>query len=304
MKTILFAVILILTLTLSAFVFANYARTMLVMDMRNAPPQLPKRFRMITDALPANINSTGLADLHIAGGGQFSKSAFKLMLERMKAKHIVVMDLRQESHGMLNDNAISWYGLRNADNANKTAAQIEEDQTALLTALGQEETVVVNKLVQKTAEGGIQKAQPTEYVVHQTSTEEELVTKLGHAYKRLYVQDYHAPQDKEVDRFIKMINKLSPDKWIYFHCRAGIGRTTVFMTMYDMMHNAKKVSLEDILTRQNALGGKDLRQLPSKTHFKYQWGVDRLKFITQFYEYARGNKDHFATSWTEWLKSQ
>lgn len=301
MKTILLSFALLASLIVGAYAWAGYTRTMLVLDMRNAP-ELPKHFRMSTDSLPANINAKGLAELQIAGGAQFSKSAFYKLTSKINAKKIMVIDLRQESHGMLNGNAVSWYGVRNADNANKTMEEVEKDQSELLTELGDEEVATVNKVMQKNAEGEIKKIKATEYMVHQTSTEQELVTGLGHRYKRIYVQDFHAPSDKQVDRFITAINNVPPNKWIYFHCRAGIGRTTVFMTMYDMMKNAKQVSFDDIMTRQAALGGKDLRIMPPKNHFKYKASVERLEFLKQFYQYAHDNKDNFKTSWMAWVK--
>ena len=36
----------------------------------------------------------------------------------------------------------------------------------------------------------------------------------------------------------------------HFHCKEGIGRTTTFMIMYDIMKNYKEVSLNDIIKRQ------------------------------------------------------
>lgn len=292
----------ILLLTMTTFASAAYSRPLLVLDMRNSP-ELPRHFRAATDTLPESVNVTGLAELHIAGGGQFSKASLEKILRRLQTKNIFVIDLRQESHGMLNNNAISWYGPRNASNEGKTINQIDEDQSQLLMALGEQETAMVNKILKKSANGAIEKVKPTEYMVHQTSTEEELVTGMKLRYKRIFVEDYHAPTNKEVDRFIQIAQKIPANRWIYFHCRAGIGRTSVFMTMYDMMHNAKKVSLEDILARQVALGGKDLTQFPDKKHFKYHWAVERLDFIKKFYAYAHDNRDNFKTSWSEWLKS-
>lgn len=302
LKSIILGLICILIMTASALVWAKYTRTLLVLDMRNAP-QLPRNFRATSNTLPSEINLAGLSDLHIAGGGQFSKAAYDKILQRLGTKKITVIDLREESHGMLNGNAVSWYGPRDATNAGKSPSQIIEEQSTLLVDLGKEEIAVVNKILKKSDDGKIETVKPIEYVVHQTSTEEELVTSKGHQYKRLFVQDFHAPSKKETDRFIEIVKELPKNKWIYFHCRAGVGRTTVFMTMYDIMHNAKQVSLTDIFARQIALGGKDFTKLPEKNHFKYQWAVERLDFLKQFYQYAHDNHDNFNTSWTQWLQS-
>jgi hypothetical protein len=300
---------LLLTITFFVFLFAgtfvwakSAAAPMLVLDMRNAP-QLPKSFRSVSDTLPQDINKTGLSDLHMAGGAQFSKSALSAIAQHLHAKSLVVIDLRQESHGMLNSNAVSWYGWHNAENAGKTPEQIEEAQADLLKALGEEKVAVVNNLIQKSPEGDIKKVKTIEYMVHQTGTEEKLVTEMGHRYKRLYVQDFHAPSDNQVDHFIEIMQALPKNKWVYFHCRAGVGRTTVFMAMNDILHNAKTVSLEDILARQVALGGRDLTDMPAKTSFKYRSSVERLNFIKQFYQYAHDNQDGYKTSWSDWVKT-
>lgn len=279
-----------------------YTYPVLVLDMRNAP-QVPKNFRSVNETLPNDINAAGLYDLHMAGGAQFSRASFYAILSRLHAKHITVIDLRQESHGMLDNNAVSWYGIHNAANTSKTPEQIEEAQAALLKALSEEKVAKVENILEKSDVGQIKKTKTIEYLVHETSSERELMNALKQHYQRIYVQDFHAPTAAEVDRFIIFARSLPKNNWIYFHCRGGRGRTTMFMTMYDIMHNAKKVSLDDILKRQVALGGKNLEELPAKKNFKYPCAANRLEFVKQFYEYAKNNNDNFKTTWSEWFQS-
>lgn len=281
--------------------WARYKDPLLVLDMRNSPT-MPRHYRTTSDSVPQNVNTMGLAELHIVGSGQFSRSSLQKVLRELKVKQITIVDLRQESHGMLDGNAVSWYGPRNAANADNAPAEIIDKQSRLLAELGDENIAVVNKILKKTANGEIASVKPVEYMVHQTATEEALAKEMKLHYARIFVQDYHAPTPEQVDRFIALIKKMPANQWVYLHCRAGIGRTTVFMTMYDMMRNAKTVSLQDILARQKALGGKDLTLLPAKSHFKYPLAVDRLNFIKRFYEYAKSNQDHFKTTWSQWLK--
>lgn len=274
---------------------------MLVLDMRNGPT-LPKNFRTTAGHLPNNINTLGLADLHIAGGAEFSKESLKAITQYLHTKNLLIVDLRQEPHGLLNSNAISWYAPQNAENAGKTPSQIEEEQSALLKALGERKTVVVNNILKKSPDGEIEKVKHIEYLVHQANSEQELVNQMNLKYKRIYVQDSHIPSEKQVDRFLEIARNIPENRWIYFHCRAGEGRTTTFMTMYDIYHNAKQVSLRDIFVRQALLGGKDLSQLPEKDSYKFKLAVERLQFIKRFYEYARNNTDNYSTSWSEWVK--
>lgn len=292
-KIVLTILLLLSTSTLAA--------PMLVLDMRNAPT-LPKNFRSSSGHLPGNINTQGLANLHIAGGGEFSKESLKTMLNFLHTKNVMIIDLRQEPHGLLNSNAISWYAPENAANAGKKSAQIEQEQAALLTALGEQKTAIVNNILKKSPEGKIEKVKTIEYLVHQANSEQELVNQMNLKYKRIYVQDHHIPSEKEVDRFLEIARNLPENRWIYFHCRAGEARTSTFMIMYDIYRNAKQVSLSDIFVRQTLLGGKNFSQLPEQDSPKFKLAVERLQFIKRFYEYAHNNTDNYATSWSDWVK--
>lgn len=294
----------LLSLFFSSHVLAGYANTLLVLDMPNTKV-LPKNFRTSSDALPANqtINIKGFTELHIAGGAQFSAQALEAILERLNSKRMTVIDLRQESHGFLNDNAVSWYAPQDSGNAGKTSAQVEASQAKRLAKLAGSDEASVYVILSKSSDDAINEAKEYIWVVRGVYSEADLINKLHHHYKRLYVQDYHAPTAHQVDRFINIVKKLAPNEWVYFHCRAGVGRTTTFMVLFDMMHNAKKVSFEDIIARQAAIGGKDLTELPSTQKWKYKYAVERLEFLRQFYHYARENDDGFATSWSEWLRS-
>jgi len=70
------------------------------------------------------------------------------------------------------------------------------------------------------------------------------------------------------------------------------------MSMYDMMHNAKNVSFEDIMKRQTLIGGSDLLNVDDKDKSE-----TRLDFTKKFYNYCKENQDGFQTSWSQWLKN-
>lgn len=302
MKVIV-GLLITMILVCGSVVWAQYSNALLVLDMRNEAT-LPKHFRS-TDSLPLDntIDQTGLSELHMAGSAQFSKLALEKVLQHLHVKHLTIIDLRQESHGFLNGNAISWYGWHNAANASKTPAQIEKDQAQKLNELGKLITVKVAKIIKKTPNDAIDKTQNIEFNVRTVSTEAELANDLHLNYRHISVQDFHAPTSKEVDQFIRITKTLPKDQWIYFHCRGGAGRTATFMVMYDMMHHAKQISFNMILARQKAMGGKDLQALPSKDNWKYPYAVMRLNFLKNFYEYCNKNNDNFETTWTAWLKA-
>src|ERR1700733_9258506 len=123
------SVVALIILSMSVLVWA-YENGQLVLDMRNVPV-LPKHFRTSSDPLTSTVNTNGLANLHMAGGAQFSKLALDKILERLASKHVTIIDLREESHGFLNGNAISWYAPADAANAGMTESQIERTQARL-----------------------------------------------------------------------------------------------------------------------------------------------------------------------------
>ncbi len=299
MKLTLMLSLVLAAATFTSTVDAAYKKPLLVMDMSNSA-HLPRNFRTTADSLKPDINTTGLASLHIAGGSQFSKMAFQKILDRMHEKQIYIIDLRQESHGFLNSNAISWYAPNDAINAGKADEEIEIAQTQLLDELSKQDVADVFDILKK-QNSYVTKVRAKQYAVHQVMNEAQFAESAKQHYDHIYVQDTYAPTNEQVDRFIDIVKAIPAGKGIYFHCRAGEGRTTTFMVMYDMMHHAKTVAYDDILTRQHALGGKDLQLLPAPASNKKQRDSARIKFLNQFYDYAKNNQDDFATSWTQWL---
>lgn len=296
-------IIFIIIFLTGSSVFAAFTKPLLVLDAENVSV-LPEHYRTTSDSLPKNnpINWDSLSSLHIMGSAEFSALGLEKVLQRFPTQHITVVDLRQESHGFLNGNAISWYGPGNAANAGKKPEEIEKDQANRLHKLNKLTHAIVYKILSKTPEEAIDKVEPMDFTIRQVISEKALVKRYHLNYTRFYVADFHAPSENEVNRFIQFVKKLPATEWVYFHCRAGVGRTTTFMVMYDMMRNAKRVSFEDIISRQAAIGGKSLAELPAPKRYKYQWAVERLNFLRSFYEYCRDNNDNFQTTWTAWLK--
>jgi Inositol hexakisphosphate len=91
-------------------------------------------------------------------------------------------------------------------------------------------------------------------IVKQASIERDLVSSADASYVRVAVTDHTRPVDEAVDRFIVAVRALPQNAWAHFHCEAGLGRTTTFIVLYDMLRNASRVSLEDIVQRQKLLG--------------------------------------------------
>jgi protein-tyrosine phosphatase len=111
--------------------------------------------------------------------------------------------------------------------------------------------------------------------------------------------------DGEVDRFVISVRALPAGQWVHFHCRAGKGRTTTVLALYDMLRNAGRVSLDDIVNRQSLLiGDYNLLQLEEQSGWKAPLAADRANFVRAFYDYARANPNGSPQLWSEWLRAQ
>lgn len=251
---------------------------------------LPKNFRKTTDSskikdIDKSVNLEGLNKLNISGSGQFSEKGLALAKENIGEKvPITVVDLREESHGFLDGNAISWTDEHNKANKGLVESQVITDENQRLKKLSEEKTVTIKNNILD---------------VKNVENEESLVKRHDMSYVRIPVTDKEAPSNEAADEFIGFVKTLPESSWLHFHCRAGKGRTTTFMAMYDMMKNAKNVSFEDIIKREFLLGGENLLKHTTIENIK----GTRPKFLKNFYEYCKANNDNFNTSWSQWVKN-
>ena len=76
------------------------------------------------------------------------------------------------------------------------------------------------------------------------------------------------------------------------------------MVLYDMLRNATRVSLEDIVQRQKLLGyGYDVLGPDGPGNWKAPYMEDRIAFVRAFYNYACANPNGRPQLWSEWLRS-
>lgn len=281
----------------------NLPETILILNMDNEAV-LPKKFRTTQDAFEGetkqSVSRLGFDQLRISGSAQFSDKALTAIIERLNnPKNLYILDLRQESHGFINGAAVSWYGVKDWANVGKTLRQIEEEEQTLLKNILTAKTANIALTFVKEPEGQslpiIEKSVRVD--VKDVATENQLVNKHQATYIRFPVTDHVMPTNEIVDQFVYLIKQMPQDRWIHMHCAAGIGRTSTFMVMLDMMKNAKQVSYSDILERQLLIGGRDLRK-PSKSQWKAKAIADRTRFLEEFYDYCRTNQDNYQTPWS------
>lgn len=267
---------------------------------------LPRNFRTTDDPLEENKgetpSTTGLSDLRASGSGEFTPESLKLVLTRTRSP-VTVFDLRQETHVFVNDMPVSWYASHDWANVGRSQEDIERDEAARVQSFkpGSEIDVRPGHPVKH---GNGNSVTPQRVTVEGASTERDVVEGAGTHYVRITVTDHAPPIDQEVDRFVLAVRALPENAWAHFHCEAGLGRTTTFMVLYDMLRNANRVSLEDIVFRQKILShGYDVLQPDEPGNWKAPYAADRVAFVRAFYGYARVNLNGRPRLWSEWLKS-
>ena len=276
-------------------------------------PYLPAQFRKMPTTVP---NLSGIA---ASGSADFSALQFQGLLTYIGQAGgkfpLVVVDLRQEPHGLLElqeplngetEIAVGWFAERDWLNVAQGAPSIELHQNHRLDKASKTAGLTVYNVKAKSkTEDSIAAAAACPVKPTGTyQTESDFVTKFPSvSYLRLPTTDHCRPRDHEVDQFVALDASFDPTTWLHFHCRAGDGRTTTFMAMHDIIHNAPGDSLQTILARQVSIGGIDLSTMPTdQTIFSYPFSRERVKFIQNFYDYVCAAKPTvFKLTWSDWV---
>jgi hypothetical protein len=274
------------------------------LNLANVPP---RNLRTTDDSLTPGTSEApsamvGLRDLRASGSGEFTPEGLKLVLARTRGP-VTVFDLRQETHIFVNDLPASWYASRDWSNVGRSQSEIEADEATRVASLKPGSKIDVRP-GHSVKHGDANSVAPQQVTVERASVERDIVQPAGASYVRITVTDHVRPIGDEVDTFILAVRALPEDAWAHFHCEAGLGRTTTFMVLYDMLRNANRVSLEDIVQRQKVLShGYDVLQPDEPGNWKAPYAAERANFIRGFYNYSRANPNGRPLLWSEWLKS-
>lgn len=274
-----------LTITSSFISFTSVSKANI-----NSPSNIPfleDKFLLLDSKknykLPARFRT--IPDLNISGTAQFRPSQIDNIKVSINDPKITVVDLRQESHGFLDDNPISYYSFFQLINSNLNSSETEKAEELDLSKLPLGVNIPIFRVT-----GEYREAIKASVILN----EKALCDIYGLGYKRLAVRDNSIPTPETVDDFINFVKNIDKDIHILFHCDAGDGRTTMFMSMYQMMKNNANLSLSTILNDQISVGGIVLTD-----------NIPRATFLEYFYNYTLENKDsNFDTSYSTWLKNK
>ncbi|MBN2139650.1 MAG: phosphatase [Desulfovibrionaceae bacterium] len=265
----------VLALTALAAASALAAQPFILLDAAETEA-LPRNFRSL-DAARKTPEDRPLPGLAASGSAQFSEQGLDRMLGWMRGR-VLIVDLRQESHGFANGAAISWYAENNWANQGLDPARVLADEAARLRA-------VQGRNISLRLDKGPD-SRTLELAVARAETEADLCAARGLGYFRLAVPDHLRPQDPSVDRFLGLVDTLAPGDWLHFHCRAGKGRTTTFLLMYDILKNGREFGLEVLAARQRDAGGADLLDAEPEEGWRRQAYVERRWFLRRFQIFA------------------
>jgi hypothetical protein len=219
-----------------------------------------------------------------------------------KPRRIVVVDLRQETHGYLNGQAINLTSYHNWINLGKSKQQVQLEEKAWLDTLRDKERV--NDVLTPGQFDARAYDQGKTILIKTVKSEEQVVREAGFDYHRLNVTDHRAPLDTEVDDFVQFYKTLPPRTWLHIHCRGGKGRSTSFLTMIDMLNNADKVSFYHIIARQASIPPfynlSEVYRLDPELTVYYE---ERLIFLTNFYLYAQQSLAGYNGTWSDWKRA-
>lgn len=267
----------------------------------------PRNFRMASDnwrVEPEDEPPTreGLDNLRISGSAQCTAAGFASLYTKLSAAApgapIYDVDLRQESHGFADGLPVSWHKKGNLANEGKTPEEVALDEEERLADLAGVTTTFVPK--GKTDKGRVE---AFTFAPQNVQTEKDVVEALGFRYVRFYVTDRTQPDTETIEAFLDFVDSLPGDAWLHFHCRAGHGRTTTFMAMYDMIRNPG-IPAETIIERQHLIGGADLTAMKDE-EWKNERIVQRLETLKLFSEYVRARHAGETTlRWGEWIEEE
>ncbi|MBD7913231.1 MULTISPECIES: GxGYxYP domain-containing protein [Clostridium] len=251
---------------------------------------MPQNFRKTSNLTSfqsnKDFNLKGLGALNISGSHQFSEYNLPLIINAIDTSlPITIIDLRQESHGFINEIPISFANYNNNANMGLSKEKVILDENNRLSNIKLDTPISFFNHPEITIT-------PTKVV-----SENQLVDSSSLSYIRIPVTDGKIPTDDMVNFFVDTVNSKPKNSWFHFHCKEGIGRTTTFMIMYDIITNSKNVMIDDIIKRQLHLANFNEKETISF------YNDERINFLKNFYKYSKENDNIHKLKWSDWKKT-
>ncbi|MBW8309022.1 MAG: hypothetical protein K0M45_05220 [Candidatus Paracaedibacteraceae bacterium] len=272
---------------------------------------MPRMYRspiFFKNASHQKFDLSGFNDLQISGSAQYSWLELKELVAHIHKNHkiphhkIYIFDFREEPHAFINNAAVSWFYGPLPVQQNKSSIEVIDSELKRINQVRAFPNVFINT-IEKSADGMPSGKETGVYPVEVVMREQEAVKSLGVNYVRLPVTDHFRPEERDVDDFVAIIKELPAGAWLHFKCRGGKGRTTTFMTIFDIIQNPN-VKFAEILARQKAIGGTDFATIRPKLGqaWKQRYANERAKLIQIFYEYRHAHDGWDKIKFSVWVK--
>ena len=236
-------------------------------------------FRTMQDRISSakQLDLKGLRELQASGGPNINFDDLKKRLSHIKS-HIIIVDGTYQTKGYIKNISTAFLNYQSKDTD-------------------------IRHFIRRLIYTYSLKERP-ELVI----PESEVAKQYGFDYKNIRIESKCISHDKAVDAFVNFIDTLPENTWLHFHCRHGKGRTSMMLTMYDIMKNAPTVSLKNILKRQYLLGSVDLSNTKVWKKKRGTYSSETLKnrknFIEQFYNFICQRKAGGIQKWSDWRRQQ
>jgi hypothetical protein len=219
--------------------------------------------------LPRNFRDLNLYNLKAIASAQFSENELIFIKKKFFNKKITIVDLRKENHFFINGIPVSIFN-ENID--------LIEIQNIDLFYQNQLTEIKKHSKISIKLENGDYK----EILIKKLLSEEELVKSHGFGYKRFPIKDYNFPNKDIFDDIVEFLLNLKSEDLIYVHCAGGKGRSTIFLSIYDIVINSKQTSLAEIFLRQHKIGGANLYNIKEDNEWE-ESEKKKLKILVQLY---------------------
>jgi protein-tyrosine phosphatase len=220
-------------------------------------------------------------------------------LTNNRVRKIFIIDLREESHGYLNGQAINLTMPNNWVNRGKNYDDVIKDENDWLASLSQKRFAEVHTNLDFDSYDASSSKEIV--AIESIQNEKDVVESLGLNYFRITVSDHCAPHDVDVDRFLNFVDNLDDDSWLHFHCRGGAGRSSTFLSIYYMLKHANEISFDSIINMHKTV--QPYYDLTTgsfvNTHLIHCY-QERYQFLKRFYEFAQARLNHHPQTWSEW----
>jgi len=237
------------------------------------------------DGLPRNFRDLSGLGINAIASAQFSENELQEVRKKYPNDKIVIVDLRQESHGFINGNSVLWRSYFEKINQDKNISEILSDEKSRFNIAKKDREIVINEVTKRDRENGWYKEiSPKIVTVNKAQNEKDLAAENGFEYQRFSVRDFDKPNEKEFLRMVSFIKNLPQDKKIYVHCAGGKGRTGMFLVTLDIIKNGKETALEEIFKRQNKLGSAKLDEISEEEAWSNEIAKERLTMLENFYK--------------------